>query len=241
MTADLLLYGLVAAGLVIWLRNILGTRHGDERERPNPFTPVETEKTTSAFKPAEEPAISLGLDASTQNHDLPRNAVILDRAQEGLSDISAADRHFSPSEFLSGAERAFVMIVTAFAAGDRQTLQDLLSAEVFSAFDTVIKGRERDGQTVTTEIHAVRKMEILDALVRDRRAYVTVQFTADETCVVRAKGGEILSGDPDKITQMCDIWVFSRDVKSKNPAWELVETRDGEAEEGGKTPLPFTA
>ena len=29
--------GGVAAGLIFWLRSILGTRHGEERERPNPF------------------------------------------------------------------------------------------------------------------------------------------------------------------------------------------------------------
>ena len=38
MSADILLYALVAAGLVFWLRNILGTRHGDERQRSNPFS-----------------------------------------------------------------------------------------------------------------------------------------------------------------------------------------------------------
>ena len=37
MPADLIVYALVAAGLVFWLRSVLGTRHGEEREHPNPF------------------------------------------------------------------------------------------------------------------------------------------------------------------------------------------------------------
>ena len=37
MPADLIVYAVVAAGLIFWLRSILGTRHGEEHERPNPF------------------------------------------------------------------------------------------------------------------------------------------------------------------------------------------------------------
>ena len=68
-------------------------------------------------------------------------------------------------------------------------------------------------------------------------AYITVQFTADETCVIRNSDDVVISGDPDRITEMCDIWVFAKDMKSKDPVWQLVETRDGEPEDH-KTPVP---
>ena len=54
MPADLIVYALVAAGLVFWLRSILGTRHGDEQERPNPY--VQPEK--SADHAAEHPYLA---------------------------------------------------------------------------------------------------------------------------------------------------------------------------------------
>ena len=37
MPADIVIYAVVAVGLILWLRSILGTRHGNERSRPNPF------------------------------------------------------------------------------------------------------------------------------------------------------------------------------------------------------------
>ncbi len=37
MPADIVIYAVVAIGLIAWLRSILGTRNGSERSRPNPF------------------------------------------------------------------------------------------------------------------------------------------------------------------------------------------------------------
>ena len=35
---------------------------------------------------------------------------------------------------------------------------------------------------------------------------------------------KIISGDPEKIKKIYDTWIFSRDMKSNNPNWQLVET-----------------
>src|SRR5690606_39836599 len=69
-------------------------------------------------------------------------------------------------------------------------------------------------------------------------AYITIRFIADETCVVRDKDGVILSGDPDRITEMNDIWTFVRDIKDRDPRWLVQETRDGDVIEESSTPLP---
>ena len=34
---------------------------------------------------------------------------------------------------------------------------------------------------------------------------------------------KIISGDPEKIKKIYDTWVFSRDTKSNNPNWQLVD------------------
>ena len=34
----------------------------------------------------------------------------------------------------------------------------------------------------------------------------------------------IISGDPEKIKKIYDTWVFSRDIRSSNPNWQLVDT-----------------
>lgn len=237
LPVDILLYALVAAGLVFWLRSVIGTRHGDERERPNPFTSAPKEK--PAYE-GTDGAKTLDMPAITDGAMMPRNASITNATSEmGLEDIARADRTFDPVSFITAAQEAFAIVVEAFAKGDRETLRDLLAEPVFNAFDGAIKAREKSGETVTTEIHAVRHADITDArLVNKRDAYITIRFTADETCVIKDKDGRILSGDPDRITEMVDVWTFLRDVKSRDPRWLLCETRDGDIVEEHKTPVP---
>lgn len=236
MPADLIIYAVIAAGLVFWLRNILGTRHGDERQRENPFI-SRPEQEQNPVEQTQFGSPSLAMDTPDQNITLPRNAEIKPEVLDDLQNFIKQDCNFDIGHFLSGAESAFILIVEAFAKGDKETLQNLLSAPVYNVFESVINDRDTKGETVSTEIHAVRKMEVLDARTIEKTAYVTIEFTADETCVIKDKEEAIIFGDPDRITEMRDIWVFSRNLKSKDPTWKLVETRDGEEEEH-KTPVP---
>ena len=53
---------------------------------------------------------------------------------------------------------------------------------------------------------------------------VTVDFVAEVITCIKDKDKKIISGDPKKIKKIYDTWVFSRDTKSNNPNWQLVET-----------------
>lgn len=240
MQADpmLLLYALIAAGLVFWLRSLLGTRSGDERERPNPFA-APPEVKTPAIAHIDDGVTTLSLPE--EKPALPRNVSIASASTEAaLLDIARLDSEFDLAKFSLGAQDAFVVIVESFASADRDTLKNLLEPQVYDAFNQALALREEHGETMSTEIHAVRKVEILEAKVDGRIAYVTIRFIADETCVIRSKDGAILSGDPDRITEMNDIWTFSRLVRSRDPRWLLHQTRDGDVKEDHKTPVPDT-
>ena len=39
------------------------------------------------------------------------------------------------------------------------------------------------------------------------------------------KDKKIISGDPKKIKKVYDTWKFSRDIRSSNPNWSLIETQ----------------
>ena len=233
---DILLYALLAAGLVLWLRSVLGTRHGEEHERPNPFSSLPEDKSEAG---AGDSAVIDGAAIDVDGPKLPRNVRLEDESVEAaLDDLVRQDKNFNLSRFTTGAQDAFVLIVESFAEGDRDTLKDLLTDSVYKAFDRAIKDREAESKTVSTEIHAVRKMDILAADVISGTAYITVRFTVDETCIIRDSDGDILSGDPDRVTEMIDIWVFGHDIKSKDPRWLVYETRDGDVIEDHKTPVP---
>jgi predicted lipid-binding transport protein (Tim44 family) len=52
---------------------------------------------------------------------------------QSLTALMRADPGFDPGHFLDGAKSAYEMIVTSFAAGDEETLKQLLGVEVFAA------------------------------------------------------------------------------------------------------------
>lgn len=241
MDPTLILYALIAGGLVFWLRSVLGTRHGDERERPNPFATQSTEQQRDAL-----PESAFSDDGATVSlvgirPSLPRNVSLAsDDVERGLEDIARFDRDFDAAKFTQNAQDAFVIIVEAFAQGDRDTLQTLLEPSVYDGFDKALRDREANGEQYSTEIHAVRKAEVLAARVEGKSAYVTIRFIADETCVIKNREGAIVAGDPDRITEMNDIWTFSKSLKNRDPIWLLHETRDGDVKEDHKTPLPDT-
>mgnify|MGYP000194541360 CR=1 FL=1 len=148
-------------------------------------------------------------------------------------EVIEAFKDFDINFFLEGAQEAFVIVVEAFGEGDRDTLNGLLAPNVFDAFDQAIAEREKNDETMQTEIHAIKKAEITDARLDRKTALITVRFTAEETSVIKDSNGEIVSGHPDKVTQMRDMWVFSREVRARDPRWFLHETKgdfDGDNE-----------
>lgn len=241
MPADILIYGIVAAGLVFWLRNILGTRHGDERERSNPFTsqPDSVQNPTASADPATAPGLLP--DDGQISTGLERNMSIEnDGAERGLVEIARADRSFVLPHFLKGAQDAFILIIESFAAADKETLRDLLSDPVYTAFEKVIDERAAKGEQANVEIHAVRKCEVIDAQIRDKMAFITVRFTADETSIVRDSDGRVVFGDPERVTETIDIWTFGRPLRSRDPAWLLFETREDIEDEVKGSTVPET-
>ncbi len=228
MSADLVVYALVAAGLVFWLRSILGTRHGDEKSRHNPYASNPDSAESSSNKVVSlngDPVSSEDkiIDLSESPTDIlsVKNKTVT----KGLVDISNQDKNFDIKVFLEGAQDAFVIIVEAFGEGDCSTLKNLLAPTVYKAFIGALDQREKDGETLNTEIHAIKKAEVIEAEVKDKTAFVTVRFTASETTVLMDKEDNILSGHPDKVTDMNDIWVFGRSLRSRDPRWFVYETR----------------
>jgi len=67
-------------------------------------------------------------------------------------------------------------------------------------------------------------------------ALITVRFWADERTVTKDENQNIISGHPDKTTVMRDVWTFSRDVKSRDPRWLVVETREDGIEDNETIP-----
>ncbi|MCF8495626.1 MAG: Tim44/TimA family putative adaptor protein [Alphaproteobacteria bacterium] len=230
MPADLIVYAIVAAGLVIWLRSILGTRNGDETQRPNPYLPAADQPVGDA-RSARPFAATVATGAYEEKiTELAKNpvgglSVANKAAEEGLLEILKADREFDVKDFLQKAQDAFAIVTESFAAGDRETLRDLLAPPVYDVFEQAITERESRRETLQTEIRAIEKAEITEAAVRRKTAFITIRFSAREARVHRDEDGTILSGSLESLTTLSDIWVFAHDIGSRDPRWLVMETR----------------
>ncbi len=88
------------------------------------------------------------------------------------------DPTFRPKEFLNGARMAYEMIVMGFADGDRKTLKNLLSKEVFDGFEAAIAERESRGEVVKSTFVGIEKADITQASVRDSEVQITLRIVS---------------------------------------------------------------
>jgi len=220
---DIIFFALVAGFLILRLRSVLGRRTGNEnRERWTPRLPTRPPGPAAGSRPATGEATVTPLP--TRPAAAPAaTASPLDAA---LAQVRAADANFEPDHFAQGARAAFEMIVTAFAQGDTQTLRPLLADDVYQNFAAAIKGRQDAKQTLETTLIGIKSAEIIEARVENRTAYVTVKFVSDQVNVTRNAAGEIVDGDPNRVTAITDIWTFARNTRSSDPNWALVQTSE---------------
>lgn len=147
--------------------------------------------------------------------------------EHGLNAIAQNDSSFDAQHFITGAKSAYEMIVMAFANGDRRSLRDLLSSEVYESFDAAIKDREKNDLKVETRFVSIEKAELISAELRDRTAMLTLKFVSQMISATRDKTGAVVDGSPDKVVDITDVWTFARDTSSRDPNWKLVGTGSG--------------
>lgn len=228
---DIVLFAMIAGFIVYRLRSVLGRRHGEEKQRPNPFAGPRG----GAHRQGAGSQTGAGTAQGGDNvvHLPERNrGMDLGGADDGatslaagLAQIKAADPTFGEKEFLQGARSAFEMIVIAFAKGETDTLKPLLSDEVYENFADAIRDRERAGESLETSIEDFKDVDLLEARMKGATALVTVKFVTEQINVTRDGSGDAIEGSPDKAEEVVDIWTFSRNTRSRDPNWALVETR----------------
>jgi len=220
----------VAIVVLFRLRQVLGTRTGRER------TPLQRQREAAAAKPGEENVVQMRPRPEPQtNEDAERAQRKLDAEitqfahgdeaiATGLKAIADADPGFTPKSFMEGAKQAYEMIVTAFAAGDRQTLKNLLDKDVYDGFEQVIKDRETAGRKVDFTFVGLPRVEISEAELDKRNANVTIRFYAEVVSATLDKDGTLIDGHAEQVANIADEWTFARNPKSRDPNWKLVAT-----------------
>ncbi|MEM6846597.1 MAG: Tim44/TimA family putative adaptor protein [Pseudomonadota bacterium] len=225
-----LIFLAAAVAIFFRLRSVLGKRTGNERPPTNPYQARPSANAKADNGRDNVVPLPRQADPAEETEPVDMEKRLKGIADEGtplhtgLSQIIAADPSFDPKRFLEGASMAYEMIVTAFANGDRDALQPLLSAEVLEGFEDAITNREETGMTMSTTLIGLEKTAISDAALRDNAARVTVRIESEMITATYDKAGELVDGDPNKVTDVVDVWTFERMVDARDPNWVLVAT-----------------
>ncbi len=128
-------------------------------------------------------------------------------------------------EFLKGAKIAYETIITDFSDNDNKltSSKSLLSKKIFDQFNEALKDRNKKGHYAEITFIGVNSAKVKEHKKANDILNVTVDFVAEVITCIKDKEKNIISGDAEKIKKIYDTWVFSRDTKSVNPNWQLVD------------------
>lgn len=217
----------VAIAIFVQLRNVLGRRTGSERP---PFDPYTAGRTKADDAPAKSdnvvslPGRKKGAEQEDAYKAIDAFAKPDTELNKGLRAIKDADPSFEPRGFVDGAKMAYEMIVIAYADGDRKTLKNLLSREVYDGFVNAIGEREQRAEKIQSSFVGIDKADIVSAEMKGSEAHITLRVVSELISATRNKAGEVIDGDPETVAEVKDVWTFSRDTRTRDPNWKLVAT-----------------
>ena len=184
---DIIIFAVIAVFIIYRLRSVLGKRTGFQKNiNQREFVKKET-------KPDE-----LKIPQLREN-------------EQKLEVVYKKVRSFNHKEFLEGAKKAFEIIITAFNKGDKGTLKNLVSKDVYNAFEGAINSGSNNPNS---QFYSLVIDGVEDAKVEGGKISIAVNFTSEQ----------ILSDNEDSIVKNKDTWVFEKPESSTGPAWLLVST-----------------
>ena len=184
---DIIIFAVIAVFIIYRLRSVLGKRTGFQKNI-NQQEFVKKETTPDELK-------------------IPQ----LKESEQKLEAVYKKVSSFNHKEFLEGAKKAFEIIITAFNKGDKGTLKNLVSKDVYNAFEGAINSGSNNPNS---QFYSLVIDGVEDAKVEGGKISIAVNFTSEQ----------ILSDNEDSIVKNKDTWVFEKPESSTSPAWLLVST-----------------
>ena len=209
---DIIILLLVVVVILHKLRSALGTRPEGER------TKLSDESAAKIFDIIMQEAEKNKLKEEKEE---PKE-VNLSETQKTLAKIP----NFEETNFLSGAKKAFEIILSAFSKADLETLEMLVNKNIYNKFKDIIEKRKEEGITAELDFIGFDKAEIVDAKIsKNNIAKITVEFTSQQVNLLKDKNEKIIEGDDQYIQTINDKWTFEKAITSTNPNWILVSTK----------------
>ena len=128
-------------------------------------------------------------------------------------------------DFLKGAKIAYETIITNFASGNLKNIRYLLDKKVFDQFNEALKEKKIKRFKSETTFIGISSASIKEHNTLNNILEVTVDYVSEIISCVKDRDNKILSGDPEKVKKVFDTWKFSKDPRSNNPNWLLIDTQ----------------
>ena len=180
-----LIFLVLAVIIILKLRSVLGRKSGDDEARARAAAEARDKVVMMPRRqgPASEPAAEGPAATQTAVADAEQKIRTFAGANTQLADgllaVRRAEQGFEPELFLRGAKQAYEMIVTAFAEGNRKTLRNLLSREVYDGFVVVITERESRGEQIDQSFVGINKADMVEVEVKKDTAQISVRFVSE--------------------------------------------------------------
>ena len=184
---DILIFAAIAGFIIYRLRGVLGKRTGFQKNISEP-KPQETKK----------------------QEDVQEIPSLMDNETK-LEAIYKKVNNFNHREFLDGAKKAFEIIISSFNNGDKKTLKNLVSKDVYSAFEKAIDEKTNNPES---QFYSLIVEGIADAKVENDTISISVNFISEQ----------MLNNDEGSIVKNKDTWTFEKPANSSSPIWILTQT-----------------
>ena len=184
---DIIIFAAIAAFIIYRLRSVLGKRTGFQKERTNQ-------------KPVQKEEIN-------QFQNIPS----LLESESKLENVYKKVPGFDHKQFLDGAKKAFEIIITSFNNGDKKTLKDLVSKDVYLAFEKAIDNKSNNP---SSQFYSLVIEKIEDAKVDNNIISISINFISEQ----------MLNNNEGEIVKNKDTWTFEKSANSTDPKWTLTQT-----------------
>ena len=129
------------------------------------------------------------------------------------------------NDFLKGAKIVYESVITNFSKGDLKSIKSLLDKNVYDQFNEAIREKKLKNVTSEATFIGINSAEVREHNQNKNMLEVTVDFVSEIISCIKDKDNKIISGDSEKVKKVYDTWKFSKDSRSQNPNWLLIDTQ----------------
>ena len=160
-----------------------------------------------------------GKISSELKKEFPKNII---KKKEKIENFDEVDQ----KDFLKGAKIAYETIISDFSDSDNKLTnsKSLLGKKIYDQFKLALIDRESKGHFAEITFIGINSALIKEHKIIENDLEVTVDFVSELITCIRDKDKKIISGDPEKVKKVYDTWKFSKDSRTTNPNWLLVDT-----------------